>query len=170
MKPASPTLVAYYSRTGKTARVGHALASRLGADELVIEETRGRGRISVWRAMLDRMLGTLPPIGPVTVALEDYASVLLGTPVWAGGAASPIRRFLRDYGARLRQVSFFCTMDGSGAQNTFADMQKRLGKAPQATFAFDAKAMDSEHYPGTLDALVATAQRSTQDPAGMVQS
>lgn len=153
MTPASPLLVVYYSRSGTTARVGHALAQRLGADELAIEDTRAEGGVSVWRAMLDRLLDTLPPIAPIPVPLDSYDLVVLGTPIWGARAASPVRRFLHDYAPRLPEVAFFCTMGGSGAEGAFADMQDRLGKPPCASCAFDAKSLGDESYVDTLDSF-----------------
>lgn len=151
MAPASPLLIVYYSRSGTTARVGHALAQRLAADELAIEDLRAERGVPVWRAMLDRLLNTLPPIAPVTVPLGSYDLVVLGTPVWGARPAAPMRRFLHDYASILPEVAFFCTMGGSGAQSTFADMQARLGKPPRASCAFDAKALGDESYLDTLD-------------------
>ncbi|HET6807132.1 MAG TPA: hypothetical protein VFH59_16985 [Frateuria sp.] len=162
MPPTNPSLVAYYSRSGTTARVGHALALRLGADELAIEDLRGD--VSVWRAALDRLLGTLPPVAEPTVALDRYGLVVLGTPVWGGRAASPVRRFLHDHGAALAQVAFFCTMGGSGADSAFADMQQRLGKAPRATCAIDAKALEGDRYLDTLDTFAARLADGAQAP------
>ena len=155
MTPTSPLLVVYYSRTGTTARVGHALAQRLGADELAIEDMRAETRIPVWRAALDRLLNTLPPIAPIAVPLGSYELVVLGTPVWGGRAAAPMRRFMHEYASDLPDVAFFCTMGGSGAESTFADMQERLGKPPRARRAFDAKGLGDGSYLDTLDRFAA---------------
>ena len=151
MTPANRTLIVYYSRSGTTARVGQALAQRLGADEVAIRDMRAHGRVSVWRAALDRLLNTLPPIAPITAPLDNYDLIVLGTPVWGGRAAAPVRRFLKDYGPSLPAVAFFCTMGGSGAASTFEDMQARLGKPPRASCSFDAKALNSGSYLGALD-------------------
>jgi flavodoxin len=154
MTSANRTLIVYYSRSGTTARVGQALAQRLGADEVAIRDTRAQGMVSVWRAALDRLLNTLPPIAPITAHMDSYDLIALGTPVWGGRAASPMRRFLKDYGPSLPAVAFFCTMGGSGAASTFEDMQTRLGKPPRASCSFDAKALDNGSYLGTLDRFV----------------
>lgn len=151
MTPANHTLIIYYSRSGTTARVGRALAERLGADEVVIQDMRAQGHVSVARALLDRLFNTLPAIAPIAVPLESYDLVVLGTPVWGGRAAAPVRRFLNNYAPRLPAVAFFCTMGGSGAESTFEDMQARLGKPPSASCAFDAKALDNDSYLGALD-------------------
>ncbi len=151
MAPVKRTLVVYYSRSGTTAHVGHALARRLDTDEVMIQDQRAHGRVSVWRAALDRLLNTLPPIAPIAAPLESYDLIVLGTPVWGGRAAAPVRRFLKDYGPNLSAVAFFCTMGGSGAASTFEDMQARLGKPPRASCSFDAKALDNGSYLGTLD-------------------
>lgn len=151
MTSANRTLIVYYSRSGTTARVGQALAQRLGADEVAIRDMRAQGTLSVWRAALDRLLNTLPPIAPITAPLDSYDLIVLGTPVWGGRAAAPVRRFLKDYGPSLPAVAFFCTMGGSGAASTFEDMQARLGKPPHASCSFDAKALDNGSYLGALD-------------------
>lgn len=151
MQASSPLLVVYYSRSGTTARVAQALAQRLGADHVAIRDRRAEGGVSIWRATLDRLLNTLPPIVPVAAPLGSYDLVVLGTPVWGGRAASPMRRFLHDYGPGLPPVAFFCTMGGSGAQSTFDDMQARLGKPPRASCAFDAKALDNGSYLASID-------------------
>lgn len=151
MAPTKRTLVVYYSRSGTTAHVGHALARRLDTDEVVIQDQRAHGRVSAWRAALDRLLNTLPPIAPIAAPLENYDLIVLGTPVWGGRAAAPVRRFLKDYGPNLSAVAFFCTMGGSGAASTFEDMQARLGKPPRASCSFDAKALDNGSYLGALD-------------------
>lgn len=151
MTPANRTLILYYSRSGTTARVGHALAQRLGADEVAIQDARAQGHVSVWRAALDRLLNTLPPIAPIKAPLDSYDLIVLGTPVWGGRAAAPMRRFLKGYGPRLPAVAFFCTMGGSGAASTFDDMQARLGKPPRARCSVDAKALGTGSYLDTLD-------------------
>ena len=151
MTPANRTLIVYYSRSGTTARVGHALAQRLGAAEVTIQDQRAQGRVPVWRAALDRLLNTLPPIAPITAPLENYDLIVLGTPVWGGRAAAPVRRFLKEYGPRLPAVAFFCTMGGSGAASTFEDMQARLGKPPRASCSVDAKALGTGSYLDALD-------------------
>jgi hypothetical protein len=100
---------------------------------------------------LDRLLNTLPPIAPITAHMDSYYLIVLGTPVWGGRTAAPMRRFLKDYGPSLPAVAFFCTMGGSGAASTFEDMQTRLGKPPRASCSFDAKALDNGSYLGALD-------------------
>lgn len=151
MAPTKRTLIIYYSRSGTTAHVSQALARRLVADEVEIQDKRAHGRVSVWRAALDRLLNTLPPIAPIAARLDSYDLIVLGTPVWGGRAAAPMRRFLKDYGPSLPAVAFFCTMGGSGAASTFEDMQARLGKPPRASCSFDAKALNNGSYLGALD-------------------
>ncbi|UGB37207.1 flavodoxin family protein [Frateuria soli] len=164
MQASSPLLVVYYSRSGKTARVAQALAQRLGADQVAIRDRRTEGRVSIWRATLDRLLNTLPPIAPVAVPLASYDLVVLGTPVWGGRAASPMRRFLSDYATGLPPVAFFCTMGGSGAEGTFTDMQARLGKPPRASCAFDAKTLDNDSYLDKLDHFASQLADAVRPP------
>ena len=66
---------------------------------------------------------------------SHYDVVVLGTPVWAGNISSPLRSYVAAHKAELRQVAFFCTQGGSGAEKVFPDLQELCGRAPLATLA-----------------------------------
>ena len=62
----------------------------------------------------------------------SYDLVVIGTPVWAWAVSSPVRGYLAATKSQLRDVAFFCTLGGFGAQRAFAQMQGIAGKAPRA--------------------------------------
>lgn len=150
-------LIVFYSRTGTTRRVAEQLAMLLDAHVLAIEEPRRRrGFFAYLRSAREAARGKLPPILPLTRDPAAYDLVVLGTPVWAGHMASPMRSFLQGYRSTLQRVAFFCTCGSRGAERTFLDMQYLAGRPPEATCALTA----AERRAGKSDgALAAFAQR-----------
>ncbi|WNL44056.1 flavodoxin [Dyella sp. BiH032] len=132
----SSILIAYYSRSGTTRQVARQLADKLGADLYAIQDARPRrGLFGYLQSALEAMRGSLPDIKPCTTPLSQYDMVVLGTPVWMGHLASPMRRFLHDKARYIRQAAFFCTMGGEGADTVFGEMEKLLCQDARATLA-----------------------------------
>lgn len=132
----SNVLVVYYSRTGATRQAALWLAAKLGADTCAIQDTRPRHGLFGWlQSALEAMRGALPDIKPSCMPLSQYDLVVLGTPVWMGRMAGPMRRFLHDKARHIRQAAFFCTMGGDDAGTVFDEMEKLLGDAPRAALA-----------------------------------
>jgi len=148
-------LIVYYSRSGATRALAAELAAKLGADMAAIKEPRSRIGVSGFlRSMLETVRGTLPPIEPLHVDLPAYALVLLGTPVWAGRAASPIRSFLRMTARSLPPTAYFCTYGGSGHDTAFQDMARRQGQRPLATLAVRRRELPPERHADALEAFL----------------
>ena len=61
-----------------------------------------------------------PSIQPLPFDVADYDVIFVGTPVWFGTAAPPLRRFLADAKLAGKTVVPFCTHGGGGAGRTFA--------------------------------------------------
>jgi hypothetical protein len=61
----------------------------------------------------------------------NYQLVVVGTPVWAGSMASPMRSFLFQNGHRIRRFACFCTLNGHGAAGTLRELRALAG-APHA--------------------------------------
>lgn len=133
------TLIVFYSRTGTTRRVAEQLAISLDAHVMAIEEPRRRrGLLGYLRSIREAVRGTLPRLSPPTQNPAEYDLVVLGTPVWAGHVASPMRSFLQGHRATLQRIAFFCTCGSRGAERTFQDMQHLAGRPPEATCALTA--------------------------------
>lgn len=129
-------LIVYFSRTGHTEQVAHALAEKLGADAEKIGETRNRlGFLGYWRSGREALRGILPTIEPLKHDPADYDLVLLGSPVWASHPSTPMSAFLAANKDRLKRIACFVTLGGSGADKTMARMADAAGKPAAATFS-----------------------------------
>lgn len=109
-----PPLVLYFSMTGNTARLAERLARDLGEADLgSIACPRYEGGASVLRCVWDSLTGATPEIR-VPPPTEGRDLVLLGSPVWAGRPAPPLRSFLAKRPRLPERVGIFLTA-GSGA-------------------------------------------------------
>ena len=124
-------LVVTYSRTGTAVGVGKQLASLLEADFERIEEAQNRsGALGYMISALEALAKGLPSIR-TTKDPSEYDVVVVGTPVWAGNMASPIRAYLTLHRAQLKHVALFAVMAGHGGDQVVRDM-KLLARADDA--------------------------------------
>jgi len=116
-------LVTYYSRTGITARVAEDLAARLAADiEPVHDERQRQGVLGFLIAGKEATLKSMPAIAPAVHDPGGYGLVVIGTPVWAGTMASPVRTWLTRYGAQIQRAALFCTTARTSREQTLDAM------------------------------------------------
>lgn len=66
-----------------------------------------------------------PSITPIEENLESYDLLFLGTPVWAGGVAPPVRTFIKEREFFRREFALFASYSGRTGR-VFQDLRKRL--------------------------------------------
>jgi flavodoxin len=124
-------LVVYYSLSGNTRKVAKAVADRMGAELEAIVELRPRTGpfVRFWCAF-DSIFRRMPPIAPAKRDVRDYDIVILGSPVWAGDMAAPMRTFLAREKGRIAKAAFFCTYWGAGGETALERMGEASGAEP----------------------------------------
>jgi flavodoxin len=128
-------LVASYSLDGTTSHVARDIARMLSADVDEIRDVVKRaGMFRYIQAGIESIARGLPTI-QFDSRLSDYDLVVLGTPVWTGTMASPMRSFLYKHASQLKEVACFCTMGGSGSVGTLNEMRAMCGTPEALTFA-----------------------------------
>ena len=65
--------------------------------------------------------------------LRAYDLVVLGTPVWAGRMASPMRAYIAQERGRFKRIALFCTEGGANGERAMAQVAQLCGKEPVAT-------------------------------------
>jgi len=77
------TIVLYYSRTRKTAKVAKTLAEEIGADSIEIIDLKDRlGAIKYLTSAIDALRENKTNIKPDEIDLTGYDLVYIGTPTW----------------------------------------------------------------------------------------
>lgn len=158
-------LVVWFSRTGTTEQVAQRIVQALGADSERIEEANSRrGVLGYLVSGLEAVAKGLPSIRTIKDP-ADYDLVVLGTPVWAGCVASPVRAWAYLNRARLPRMAFFTTQGGHGADDVLRDL-RLLCRAPDApSCAFLEREVRAGRHVEPLDAFVA-ALKAAVEPRG----
>jgi len=147
MSAPSRILVVFYSRSETTAEFAGRLATELGGDHERLKEVdflRRAGPFGFLRSIVDVVRKRPAHLQPMTHPLADYDVVLIGTPVWAGRASTPVSTWLAQHWHEVRTTAFFCTMGARGSEDTFAQMKRLARRAPIATCAISARDMQRD--------------------------
>jgi flavodoxin len=167
---ANRTLVACYSRSGTTSHVARRIATALGADLDLIEEHETRKGFGGWVcAIIEAIAKGLPTIRPGKDP-RDYDLVVIGTPVWAGTMASPVRSYLYLNREALDNVAFFAVMASQGGDDVAREMRLACDAPGARALVLTQRDVENESYGSRLDAFIEalrTAPETTgaKDPA-----
>ncbi|RZF25684.1 flavodoxin [Paraburkholderia sp. UYCP14C] len=136
-------LIVYYSRAGTTQRVAELLAAELDADLEPIRERAGAkprdGARGFAKSVIDALCRRRTEVMPPLLDAAAYELVVVGGPVWAGGACAPVRAWLEAYGARIHHLALFCCEGVGGSEAALEQMSKAAGKTPLATCAINGR-------------------------------
>ena len=140
-----PTLVAFFSAEGTTAKVAKEFAEGIGADifEIVPQVPYTKADIR-WMNPLARcnkeQFGKkeVPVTGKID-GFEKYNTVYLGFPIWYGAAPRVVYTFCKDYDWNGKKVYAFATSGGSGIGKT----AEKLTPYVEGAAAVDAKLVKS---------------------------
>lgn len=131
-------LVAYFSATGRTAKVARKLADELNADIYEIKPTVKYAKADLnWMSKTSRSTIEMndksfrPEIITGDIDVSKYDTVYLGFPIWWYVAPTLINTFLESYDFSGKKIKLFATSGGSGFGNTLAELQP---SAPDAEF------------------------------------
>lgn len=121
------SVVLYYSRTRKTAKVAKTLADEIGADSIEIVDIKDRmGAINYLISSIDALRENKTNIKPEEIDLTDYDLVYIGTPTWAGKPAPAIITMIDKCDLKDKNVILFSTMGNSGGENAINRMKEKI--------------------------------------------
>lgn len=126
-------LVIYYSDTGNTEKVAQHIANETAAViEAIGTPVFGKGIWNylkrAWYALRKKVIS----INDIKNDPAQFDLVIIGSPVWAGHVASPVRSYLMKYSCKISNIAFFVTLGGSGGEGAFKDMKDLSGLKPEA--------------------------------------
>ena len=149
-------LIVYYSLTGTARTVATALARELGAE---LEEIRcnrfAPGLRGFLRACHESWVGKLPTIAPLQHVPSRFDLVVLGGPIWAWHASTPVRAFMRQEGPYIRSLALFLTHGGSAGERAIHELTQRWGREPVATLLVREAQVKSGAYGAALASFAA---------------
>lgn len=123
-------LILYYSYEGSTERIASFLAENLGADiERVrpVKEMKARGFSKYIWGGSQVVMKKKPDLQPLNVKLEDYSTIIIGSPIWAGTFAPPIYSLFENDLLKNKKIGYFyCHLGGD--KNAIAKARQSIEK------------------------------------------
>ena len=107
------TLVVYYSLGGNTRKIANLIQSKINADiaEIKLEQDyKGSYDEIVELGQEEVNSGYMPKIKQLTANLDDYETIILGTPVWWYTFAPAMKSFLNTYNLANKTFIFSLQM------------------------------------------------------------
>ena len=133
-------LIVYYSYTNNTKKIAEKIQMATGADICEIETVKPytgdyNSVVDKGKEEVDR--GFKPEIKPLRVNLEDYDTIIIGTPVWWYTYAPAVATFLSEYDLSGKTIIPFAT-NGGWLGHALKDFEK-VCKNASVTNAIDIK-------------------------------
>lgn len=123
------TAVIYFSLEGNTKYAAELIGKTLGADliPLIPAKAYPTGNFAkyFW-AGKSATFRERPKLKPFSFDPDKYDLVILGTPIWAGTFASPLRTFIRRNKLTGKKIALFASCAGGPAEKCFAQLEKKL--------------------------------------------
>lgn len=121
--------VVYFSLEGNTKYVAEKIAKELEADLIALIPKRKypTGKLSkyIWGGKSARSKES-PALVPYQFDSKDYDLIVLGTPMWAGTFAPPLRTFLRKNKMIDKKVALYASCSGSSTKKCFKELEKEI--------------------------------------------
>ena len=144
-------LVVYFSFEGNTKLIAEKIGETLNADVIELKTskkypTEGIGKF-FWGGK-SVVFGEKPTLTNESIDLSRYDTIIIGTPVWAGSFAPPIRSFVNDYKIVNKKIAIFASHGGGGAAKCFAKLKEAL---PENKFVGEIAFVEPKKNPESID-------------------
>lgn len=108
-------IILYYSDGGKTKVVAETLALNFRCDICQIRDLKKRdGFVNRLSSTIDAFRETKTEIYPPTLDLEEYDTIYIGTPIWAGNPTPAIITLIDRCDLRGKDLVLFTTSNSNG--------------------------------------------------------
>ena len=144
-------LIAYYSRTGNTREIANQIHERVGSEIMELQTVKSYPEdyeAVKKQAMQELNSGFKPVLKTKVKEIGSYDVIFVGTPIWWGTIAAPVKSFLSQYDLSGKTIVPFCTHAGSGQGRSVTDISKLCPKSTIlegiAVWGRDAKTAQNE--------------------------
>ena len=117
----------YYSLDGNTAFAAEKIGLRLEADIIRLKPVKEYPTEKIAKyfwAGKSASFQESPKLMPYAFDINMYDVIILGTPIWAGTFAPPLRTFIRAQVWEGRKVALFACCSGGGTEKCFQQLRK----------------------------------------------
>ncbi len=140
------------------------IANKLGAEVEEIKDTVSRSGIKGYLVSgRDAMQKKLTVLEPSEKNPTDFDLVIIGTPIWGWNMSTPVRTYITEQKNNFQKAAFFCTMDGSGDDKAFAEMEQIIGQKPLATLALLTRDVAKNDFAEELEKFISDINSKISD-------
>lgn len=121
-------LLVYYSFEGNTKLLSKIIAENLDADIVELKpknEVKRKGFMKYLWGGKGVFMKEKPELEPISINIEEYDVLIIGTPVWAGTFVPSLRTFFDEHDIKNKKIFLFYTHDG-GPGKTLQNMKSEL--------------------------------------------
>jgi len=148
------SLVVYFSLDGNTKLIAEKIAKTINADIIELN-TRKKYPTEGFKKYFWGGKGVIfrekPELTNKSIDLSRYEMIIIGTPVWAGSYAPPIKSFISQYNIRGKRIALFASHGGGGAEKCFAKLKETL---PGNEFIGEAAYIEPKRNPESADKAI----------------
>ncbi len=124
-------LIVYYSKTGKTKEIAHAMANELAdGNEVKLRRIRMKEERNLLATYLldtkKAIRRERPEIEVIDYDHKDYDLILLGTPVWTGNPAPAVNTYLDRSDFKDKKVALFVTLRLRGGEKVVGILTEEI--------------------------------------------
>lgn len=122
-------LLVYYSLEGNCALIAKQIQKLTHCELLALEPVKAypKGKVSkfIWGGK-SVLFQETPKLLNGKIDTSKYDKIIIGTPIWAGAFTPPILSFINENHLKNKELYFFATHGGGGADNCFVKLEKLL--------------------------------------------
>lgn len=123
------TLVVYFSFSGNTKYVADTITETISADSIELKTSKKyptEGFKKFFWGGKSVLFGDEPELLNDPIDMNQYETIIIGTPVWAGSFTPPIKSFISQYNIHGKRIALFASHGGGGAEKCFAKLKKAI--------------------------------------------
>ncbi|MCK9169377.1 MAG: flavodoxin [Treponema sp.] len=151
----SNTVIIYYSLEGNVDYIAKLLAVKTGADLIRLETVKEypkKGLLKFITGGCDAMFGIRPALKNALPDFDQFSTIIIGTPVWAGKLSAPINTFLHKTKIKGKRIALFACCAGGQTEKCFNKMKQQLSENTILTCDTFINPMQNEGYTVTRKA------------------
>jgi flavodoxin len=123
------TLVIFYSLEGNTKLIAETIACKTGADILELKpkkDVKTKGFMKYLLGGKQVLMKEKPSLLPLDKNIDDYNTIFIGSPVWAGSFAPALKTFFSENKIVNQRVAIFCCHGGGRNGKLFNNIKKEI--------------------------------------------
>lgn len=123
------TIVVFFSLEGNSEYAANKILEYTGGDILELKTAKEYPKGNFGKYFLggkSAIFGEKPKLVPYEFSKDKYDLIIIGTPVWAGTFAPPIRTFIKENDLSKKKIALYACSASGNAEKCFGKLKEEL--------------------------------------------